>query len=163
MISMFLTNGMYLSFFNVLPRVSYGYIWCGFIPSMVWRFFQLFRCRNLALNRDVFPTLEADMGVVGIGAIHSSPYICMPIHPYAPQYSPVHLYVPPIPYIPHISWGFWVICTPIYVVVFWTASVHLSGISVCHYIHCHLVHDIHTSCSPSLWVTSLLDWMPMDV
>ena len=50
------THGMCLPFcFYALPRASCGYIWCGFIPSAVWRFsnifFQLFRCRNLALNR----------------------------------------------------------------------------------------------------------------
>ena len=38
MINIFLINGMYLPFcfFNVLPRASCGYIWCGFIPSKPW-------------------------------------------------------------------------------------------------------------------------------
>ena len=39
MITMYITNEMYLSFcFYVLPRASYVYIQCEFIPSVVWRF-----------------------------------------------------------------------------------------------------------------------------
>ena len=40
---------------------------------------------------------------------------------------------------------------------------HVRHFSVCQYIHCLLVHQSHASCSPSLWVASLLDWMLMDV
>ena len=43
-ISWFITDGMYLSFciFYVMPRASYMYIQCVFIPSVVWRFFSIF-------------------------------------------------------------------------------------------------------------------------
>ena len=53
---------------------------------------------------------------------------------------------------------------PICLAVFWGASVHLLGIliSVGTSI-CSSVHISHTSCSPSLLVASLLNWMPMDV
>ena len=37
------THDMYLPFcFYALPRASYGYIQCGFIPSAVWRFSKFF-------------------------------------------------------------------------------------------------------------------------
>ena len=53
---------------------------------------------------------------------------------------------------------------PICLGVFWRASVHLSDISVSADASiCLSVNNSHTSCSPSLWVASLLDWMPMDV
>ena len=106
----------------VLPRSSYGHIWCGFIPSVVLRFsklfFQLFRCRNLALNTDVFPTLEAGTGVSQHRGICTPPYICMPPYicttpctsvcpspPICPLHTPCNLYVPPIPYVPHVLRG----------------------------------------------------------
>ena len=42
-------------------------------------------------------------------------------------------------------------------------STSVRHFCVCQYIHCLLVHTSHTSCSPSLWAASLLDWMSMDV
>ena len=80
-------------FFYVLPRASYGYIRCGFIASAVWRFsnifFQLFRCRNLALNRFFCYFLVVGMffylGGVWTPPCQYAPYICMP---------PVHLHTP---------------------------------------------------------------------
>ena len=138
MVSMFLTSGAYnfhfVLFFYVLPRAFYGYIWCGFIPSAVWRFsyyFQLFRCRNLVFNGDIFPSLVAGMwGVVRIGGI------CMPLYIEMPHMSGCPPYLPctsicsscticspnimrTLGGILHLmSWGLWV------------ASVHLSGISL---------------------------------
>ena len=35
-------NVFAILFFYVLPRASYGYIWSGFIPSVVWRFSNYF-------------------------------------------------------------------------------------------------------------------------
>ena len=50
------------------------------------------------------------------------------------------------------------ICTPI------CLGVHLSGISVSvGTSSCLSVHNSQTRWSPSLWVTSSLDWMSMDV
>ena len=52
----------------------------------------------------------------------------------------------------------------IYLWVFLGATVHLSGISVSVGTStCLSVHNSHNSSSQSLWATSLLDWMPMDV
>ena len=77
---------------------------------------------------------------------------------------PVHLYVPPIPYIPHVSWDLGGICT---LHMSWgllgginTSAKHFLSVSTSI---CLSVDNSHTSCSPSLWVSSLLDWMPMDV
>ena len=99
-------------FCYVLPRASYRYIWCGFIPSVVWRFsnyyFQLPRFGNLALNSfssyffietGMFHTWEASVCPL---YVHMPPYICMPHvwtsqqphilkHPHMSQCSPVHL------------------------------------------------------------------------
>ena len=97
-----LTNGMYFAIFflYVLPRASYGYIWCGFIPSVVWTFsnyyFQLFRCRNLALNR-MFLLINhrgRDGGFSYLGGICMHPYVQMlPIC----LDGPIHLDAPDIP------------------------------------------------------------------
>ena len=87
--------------FFALPRASYGYIQCGFIPSVVWRFsnifFRLFRCRNLALNRAFSYFLVADMFFILGGGwmpptfVHPL-YICTPpVHSYAPGvYTPLY-------------------------------------------------------------------------
>ena len=98
-----------------------------------------------------------------------------PILLYAPihSYVSIHLYTPYPLYICMFSlYHMFPIChrtqgafvDPIHLRVFWGASVHLSGIlmSVSTSI-CPSIHNSHTSCSPSLWVASLLDWMPMDV
>ena len=74
--------------FYALPRASYGYIQCGFIPSVVWRFsnifFQLFRCRNLALNRVFSYFLVAGM------FCYTWQMSGHPLHSYAP----IHSYTP---------------------------------------------------------------------
>ena len=89
--------------FYALPRASYGYIQCGFIPSAVWRFSnifsELFRCRNLAFNRFFSYILVADMflylgGVSGCPAhIHVHP--CMFVCPHTFVCLP-GVYMPPI-------------------------------------------------------------------
>ena len=54
--------------------------------------FQLFRCRNLPLNR-MFPALDTGMGGCQLRRHPYTPYICMPpVHLYA-SIPPVHLYV----------------------------------------------------------------------
>ena len=69
---------------------------------------------------------------------------------------------PLIPYVPHMTWGH--MYTAYILGSFWGASVHQSGISVSFSTSIFLaVHNSHTSCSPSLWVASLLDWIPMVV
>ena len=79
------------------------------------------------------------------------PYIHMPLHT-------------PIPYVPHMSWGLGGICTLHMSWGLWGASIHLSGISVSvSTLNCLSAHNSPTSCSPSLLIASLLDWMPMDV
>ena len=76
-----------------LPRASYGYIWCAFIPSAVWRFsnyyFQLFRCGNLALNSFSYFSLVAGMFI--LGGICTPPYI---------QTAPCPPYVQIPPFVP---------------------------------------------------------------
>ena len=104
-----LRNGMYLlccSFFYVLPRASYGYIQCGFIPSVVWRFskyyFQLFRCRNLALNR--FFLLFLRGRYVHTWEVSVCPlYIWMPSYVQTPPVHSVALLMPPYVQTPPIS------------------------------------------------------------
>ena len=101
------THGMYLPFhFYALPRASYGYIWCGFIPSTVWRFsnifFQLFRCTNLVLNRVFSYFLVVGMFFI-LGGCLDAPHICIPhtficpIHSYAPRdvHTPICPHTPP--------------------------------------------------------------------
>ena len=53
---------------------------------------------------------------------------------------------------PHMSWG-----------LLGGISTSARHFCVFQYIHCLSVHNSHTSCSQSLWITSLVDWMPMDV
>ena len=87
-----------------------------------------------------------------------------PKHPYAPAYPPCTSVC-----------SSYTICSP-YVMGTLGASVHpiclgvlggsghLSGISVSvSTLICFSVDNSHTSCSRSLWVASLLDWMPMGV
>ena len=176
MISMFLTNGMYLSFCFLCPAQSLLLVYPMWVHSqcgleVLYLHFQLFRCRNLALNRDVFPTLEAGMG----GCQHRG---CL----YAPHMSvhaPVHVHTPPYIHMPSIL-PCTSVCSP-YTICFpyvmgtggaslhpiclgslLGASVHLSSISVSVSTSTALlVHNSHTSCCPSLWVTSLPDWIPL--
>ena len=122
---------------------------------------QEFRCRNLA------PYLHYRQIYGGVVSIRHPYAPHTSIHPYTsicPFIPPVHLYVPPITYVPNMSWALGVICIPH---MSWgllgEASVHLSGIfvSVSTSI-CVLGHSSHASCSQSLWGAVLLDLMPMD-
>ena len=88
--------------FYALPRASYGYIQCGFIPSAVWRLSNIFSSSLgvgiLALNR-VFSYFL----VVGIVFIPGG--VWMPPCSYTPicLYAPIHLYTHRgvhIPYAP---------------------------------------------------------------
>ena len=87
-----------------------------------------------------------------------APYIHMPLHtPHTSVCSPYNICSPCHGDLgaispPHLSWGLL------------GASVHLSGISVSVGTSiCLSAHNSHTSCFPSLWGASLLDWMLMDV
>ena len=88
-------------------------------------------------------------------------------HPYAPiyLYTSVPLYIFMFSYTicSSMSWGLGGhLYTPCVLVSF--QGAHLSGISVSVSTSiCLSAHNSHTSCSSSLWVASLLDWMPMDV
>ena len=142
--------------------------------------FQLFKCRNLALNRMLSYIRGRHGGLSALGAsvcphtsVHPQYIQTIPAQSYAPicLNTPIHLYAPYslyiclFSYVSHMSWGLgresvYPICTG----VFWGTSVHLSGISVSVGTSiCLSVHNSHASCSPSLWATSLLDWMLMEV
>ena len=93
-------------FFYVLPRASYGNVWCGFIPSVAWRFsnyyFQLLKCRNLTLNSFFFYfSLEAGMFHSLGASVHPTclyaPYILCP-YIWMPQCP--HMFNQP-PYVPN--------------------------------------------------------------
>ena len=146
---------------------------------LVW--VQLFRCRSLALKRMFSYIRGRYVWVVNLVSIHPlyihmplyvcippyihmPPYICTPPYICMSPYPLVHLYVLPVPYVPHMLWGLGGHLYTPYVLGPLGASVYLSGIllSVGTSI-CLSDHNSHASCFPSLWVTSLLDWMPMDV
>ena len=92
---------------------------------------------------------------MSIGSIIHPLYICTPPYIHMPSILPIHLYVPPIPYVPHISWGLGGSMHPYVMGSFGGLSVHLSGISVSVSTSiCLSVHNSHTSYSPSLWVAS---------
>ena len=151
MTSMVLTNGMYMSFcfFYVLSRASYGYIQCGFIPSVVWRFSNYFSSSLVAENKLQLAIYLVHLVVRHIGGCLAYWYVCLiglSIHPPVHLYAPCTSYVPhtpvcsPIPpSVPHMSWGLLGdICT----------MVHLSDISVFVSTSvCLSVHNTHTSCS----------------
>ena len=98
------THGMYLPFcfFMSCPEPPMGISSVGSFP--VWRFsnifFQLFRCRNLALNRVFSYFLVVGMFLY-LGGAWTPPmfvcplYICTPqgcTHPHRPPCSSVHLH-----------------------------------------------------------------------
>ena len=91
------------------------------------------------------------------GSCMTIQHLYTPILLYIPPTSahPLYIHISPIhQYVPYLPWGLGGICT----------LVHLSDISVSVSTSiCPSVHNSHTSCSPSLWVASLLDIMPMDV
>ena len=97
-----------LTIFDALPRTSYGYIQCGFIPSAVWRFSNYFssscRCRNLTLNRMFLLYLRGrhvlhlgDLGVsvhpICLDAPCMFRYPHMVRQPHMSPCTPVHLHV----------------------------------------------------------------------
>ena len=95
--------------FYALPRASYGYIQCGFIPSVVWRFSIIFSSSLgigiLALNR-VFPTFSG-RHVFILGVVWMPPHLYASIHLYAPR--GVHTpYMPPILFCASVC--FWRLC-----------------------------------------------------
>ena len=131
--------------FYALPRASYGYIWCGFIPSAVWRFSNIFSSSlgvgNLALNRVFSYFLVAGMFLY-LGGVWLPP--CL--------YAPVHLYIPHnivyprgvnTPKCPHTLLCICVLLEALHVVggcnglpLCWDTSLtpplYVSGISVCY-------------------------------
>ena len=122
--------------FYVLPRASYGYIQCGFIPSAVWRFsdiiFQFFSYRNLALNRG-FPTLLLEAGMFLLRGCLYAP-IC--------SYTPIHLYAPSM--FVHIP------DTPI--CLYTHMSPMLSCASLCSRGYLHVIWGCG---GPTCWTTPL--------
>ena len=108
------THGMYLPFCFLCPAQSLLWVYPVWVHSQcaVWRFsnifFQLFRCRNLALNRVFSYFLVAGMFFY-TWRVSGCPHVCTPphmsctpaIHLYAPRsvytpictHTPVHLYV----------------------------------------------------------------------
>ena len=152
MMSKFLTDGMYLSFciFYVLPRASYGYIigvgsfpvWSGGSPII----FQFFRCRNLALNRDVYYISVRHWGFRHRGHLYAllyactSPYVCIPTYVCTP------------PYTLYICMFSHTICSPCVMRTWRSFGDIITSVRhfcVCQYIHCLSIHNSHTSYSPS--------------
>ena len=95
------------------------------------------------------------------------PYIDMP--PIC-SYTPLHLYAtcttiwPPYTIMFPICHGnLGASICPIWHGVFWGISTSVIHFCVCQCIMCPSVHNGHTSCSPALWVTSLMNLMPLDV
>ena len=144
---MFLTYGMYLSFSFLMscPEPPMGISSVGSFPvlsggSLI--IFQLFRCRNLALNR--FFYIRGRHGGVSLGVSvhpHTSVhhlYVHMPLYLWMPPY----ICMPPYPlYICMFS-----LCSP-YVIVTWEASVHLICLGIFWEIlvfQCWSVHPFAT-------------------
>ena len=163
-----LINGMYFAilFFYVLPRASYGYIQCGFIPSVVWRFsyyFQLFRCRNLAVNR-IFLLFLRGRHVFTLKRHLDTP--CAFVHPHMcvcpHMFRYCHMLKHPmhVPHAPLCICMFWE-----YLHVIWGytphvgglgASAHLSGIW-CLSVHpLDVYYALYLSCSSSCLKSLLL-------
>ena len=127
------------------PAQSLLWICAGSFP--VWSgdsiiIFQLFRCRNWALNRDVFPTLVAGMwGCQHRGHPHVpiclyAPHVQMPTYIQTPPnvcmptYLPSTSVCPPYYMFHKCHWNFGGNLYTPYVLGSFGASVHLSGISV---------------------------------
>ena len=127
-----------LSFLMSCPEPLMGISKVGSFPVQSGGFlmiFQLFRCRNLSLNRDVSYIRGRHGGFHLRGhcyapicpyttiCSYASPYICIPLYPYTSLCSPYTIYSPCVVETLGAS------VTP-YVLVFWGASVHLSDVSV---------------------------------
>ena len=94
-------------------------------------------------------------------------HLYTPIHPHAPPYlHPPCIYMFPLYHLFPIYHGdFGASVHPTCLGVFWRGHQYICqaiSVSVCASI-CPSVHNSCTSCSPSLWVTSSLDWMSVDV
>ena len=139
MINMFIMNGMYLSFciFYVLPRASYGYIQCGFIPSAVWRFSNFYFPVFLdlgSLTRETYKTSYIFGFISGIVGRHVEG--CQ-----APGYAwQLYIYISPFWHL----YVHWYVCEYVY------TSIHLSvhpweiwggHLSVCQASLCLSVHQ----------------------
>ena len=130
--------------FYVLHRASYGYIWCGYIPSAVWRLSNKvsspFRCMNVALTRETPCIFEFHLGVVvrQVGGCQASGYVWLSVHwghLNIPLYfctCPIYLYVPTCQYVPH------------------TWRRHLERPSVCLYVR-HFCVCQYIPCSQQLY------------
>ena len=102
------------------------------------------------------------MGVVNIGGIHTHP--CMSIHPH----TSICPSIPPCTSICFSLYHMFPICHgdlgaslhPMSWVFLGCISMSIRNFCICWYIHCFSIHNSHTRCSPSLWVVSLLDWIP---
>ena len=148
-----LTNGMYLPFHFLCPaRAYYGYVQCGFIPSAVWRlsnyYFQLFRCRNLALNR-FFLLFLRDRYVSHLGGHLYAPYVYTP-HMFVHALTPPYVQIAPIcPQCSHMH-----LCSREYLHVRWECGAPyvghpLRGMDASPYVQ----HSPCIVCSPvSLYV-----------
>ena len=132
------------------------YIQCGSIPSAVWRFsnifFQLFRCRNLALNR-----VSSYFLVVGIflclGGVWTPPCLYTPCTFICPHtfVCPLGVYTPPIG--PHA-----LLCTCM-------VLEHLHVVGGCYLLKCVLGQLPYTTpilgCLPLITPPTLHCWFPV--
>ena len=118
MISTFLTNDMYLLFcFMLWPAQSLLWVYPLWVHSqccleVLLLFFQVFRCKNLALTRDMFSSfsLQACRGLWEASVCHL--YGCTPHISVCPCMSVCPLYI----------------CTPLYICM----SPYTSMFTICH-------------------------------
>ena len=94
------THGMYLPF--LCPAQSLLWVYMVWVHSkcsleVLLYFFQLFRCRNLALNR-VFSYFFSGRHVFILEGVSGCPHICTPQYVHMPPYvcMPPGVYIPPI-------------------------------------------------------------------
>ena len=140
--------------------------------------FQLFRCRNVAFNRDVFCTLVAGMwGLSARGHLYTPIHLdalclfgcliyldtpCMSVccHTFT-----VHLYVPLYHMFPTFCGNLGAPVHPICLGVFRSDQSTVRHFCACQYIHCLSVHNSHISPSQSmlllywtgcLWMSAML-------
>ena len=86
--------------FYALPRTSYGYIWCGFIPRVVWRFSNIFFL--LFIGRHVYI----------LGGVSGHPHVCMP-HTFICPHTFIHprgVHTPICPHTLLCLCVFWRLC-----------------------------------------------------
>ena len=89
---------------------------------------------------------------------------CTFIYPHTSVCPHISLYICLLSYVPNMSWDLGGTCTPhMSLGLLGDICTSVRNFSVCWYIHCISVHNSHASCPPSLWVASLLDWIPIYV